>query len=75
MKVAFLYLYLTEYRLLKLWLVHLETQWSQVTILDKSPFFFKFEVNITKNSALIFLILAVFEKGHLETPKGHMETK
>ena len=55
----------------------LETHWSQATELDKLPF--KFEVNITKNEhyALFFLIYvqAVFQKGDLETPKGHMKSK
>ena len=52
----------------------LETQYSQVTTLDKSPF--NFEDNITK--FLFFLVIyaqAVFQKGHLETPKGRLETK
>ena len=55
----------------------LETQWGQVTTLDTFPF--KFEENITKNehSGLFFLIYAqaVFQKGHLETPKVHMKPK
>ena len=52
--------------------VSLETQWSQVTPLDKSPF--RFEGNIIKNEhSFLFLCLfyvvsmAVFQKGHLET--------
>ena len=65
----------TGYRLLYLWVVRVEKQWSQVTTLDKSPF--EFKDNITKNehSALFFLIYvqAVFQKGNLETAEGHME--
>ena len=68
-------MFLTGFRLL--WLVNLETQWSEVTTLDKSPF--RFEDNITNNehSVLLLLInaLAVFQKSNLESPKGHMETK